>query len=53
MHKKEQEKNSFLIIVGERGSSVDRARDFWSGDHGIDPGSVRTLLTGWVDVSLM
>ena len=30
------------------GGLVDRARDFWQGDLGFDPGFVRPLPTGWV-----
>ena len=35
------------------GSSVSRARDFWSADRGFDPGSGLPLPTGWVGVSII
>ena len=38
---------------GGRGSSVGRARDFWSGGPGFDPRCGRPLPTGWVGVSIM
>ena len=40
-------------LLGGRGSSVDRARDSWSGGPGLDPRCGRPLPTGWVGVSIL
>ena len=37
---------------GGSGSSVGRARNFWAGGRGFDPGSGRPLPTGWVGASI-
>ena len=40
----------FTLLLG---SSVDRARNIWSGNRGFDPSCGRPLPTSWAGVSIM